>query len=294
MILLLLGLIVNYLVVNHNLSWKEADSKVANFADELNSLIKIGKPFVFKSLGEFVVKENNLVFKPADQQSFLDDSYGLKKFYFPMLKSAKNGIEIQRQPVLSKTGESKANKKQKSLKPIHYLGAVAVIAGLIFLGFQFDLIYFEKQVAIESANVLPVELITKDSSTKTEASVNVNNDHEEIQPEVIDKTEILENIEPEKIDNNADPIIEEKIETVQPITESMNIHVIAGSFSDISNAENYKQNLMASGFDSQIMPAGNGMYRVTVKSFSHKSDAVAELQSLRNSTGNQSLWVLVN
>jgi cell division protein FtsN len=211
-----------------------------------------------------------------------------------MLKSAKKGIEIQKQPILSKTGEAKINKRKRSLKPLYYTGAVAILAGLLVIAFQFDIIDLKQDSSHESANVLPVELITNDSSSETEAVVVENTSNEETLIEPTTNEDTNENLESENINNIAEPIIEEKAEPIQPITTSLNVHVIAGSFSDITNAENYKQNLNESGFSSQILPAGNGMYRVTVKSFAQKSEAIEELQTLRNSTGNQSLWVLAN
>jgi hypothetical protein len=288
------GLLINHLVLNHKLNWKEAEKNVNDFADNLNSLIKAKKSFRFTFLGEFIIQDNNLIFIPEADQNLLDDSYGLKRFNFPMLKSAKKGIEIQKQPILSKTGEAKINKRKRSLKPLYYTGAVAILAGLLVIAFQFDIIDLKQDSSHESANVLPVELITNDSSSETEAVVVENTSNEETLIEPTTNEDTNENLESENINNIAEPIIEEKAEPIQPITTSLNVHVIAGSFSDITNAENYKQNLNESGFSSQILPAGNGMYRVTVKSFAQKSEAIEELQTLRNSTGNQSLWVLAN
>ncbi|MDD2635116.1 MAG: SPOR domain-containing protein [Bacteroidales bacterium] len=278
------GLLMNYLMREFNIDWKEAQNYVKSFVVELNFVLKSNNYLKFEKLGIFTVNDGVIVFKPFDNQNLLATSFGLKRFNFPMLKTAKKSVEIQKQPILSKSKEAKTNKKKRSISPaLFYASAVAVIAGLVVIAFQFDLVKFEKQAIHENANIVPVQLLTNNSPSEIE---------ENAIPTDNSTTEIIEDIE-DNSSVNAETL-ELEMDDKDLVSTNLNVHVIGGSFSNVENANNYKQKLIDAGFSSQVLAANNGMYRVTVKSFVENSFAIAELQALRSKTGNQSLWVLCN
>jgi len=285
------GLLINYLTREYNIEWEEAENHVKDFVNELNVVLQNNKVLRFGNIGEFSIRDNALVFIPSLDQNLFEASYGLKRFNFPMLKTGKKGVEIQKQPILSKSGEAKSNKKKRFVSPVFfYTSAAAVIAGLVVMAFQFDWIRFENQPLHENANIVPVELLkNSNTSETTNNSIPVDNKINVIADNVVVEDELTDDVKIETIEAEID---------IEPIiiinSESFNVHVIGGSFSNITNADNYKQNLVNSGFSSQVLPVNNGMYRVSVKSFADNSVAIAELKSLRNETGNQSLWVLCN
>ncbi|MDY0140364.1 MAG: SPOR domain-containing protein [Bacteroidales bacterium] len=284
------GLLINYLTREYNIEWKEAENHVNDFVNELNKVLQDNKYLKFDNIGEFIIRDNTIVFVPCADQNLLENSFGLKRFNFPMLKTGKKGIAIQKQVILSKSKEAKTNKKKRRISPaIFYSSAVAVIAGLIVIAFQFDLIRLEKQALHQNANIVPVELLTNSNSSETEnTSIPADNSIIEIAEDVALENDFAADTEIETVES-------ETVETtIIDNTSSFNVHVIGGSFANITNADNYKQKLINSGFSSQVLPVNNGMYRVAVKSFPENSVAIAELQSLRNKTGNQSLWVLCN
>ncbi|MDD4148650.1 MAG: SPOR domain-containing protein [Bacteroidales bacterium] len=282
------GLLINYLTREYNIEWKEAENHVKDFVNELNTVLQNNKVLRFGSIGEFSIKDNALVFIPSLEQNLLEASYGLKRFNFPMLKTAKKGVEIQKQPILSKSKEAKSNKRKRLISPaFFYTSAAAVIAGLIVIAFQFDWISYEKLPLHENANIVPVELLKNSSTSEiTNNSIPVDNKINVIADNVVVEDDLSADVKIE-----AEIVVEA---TIINHNESFNVHVIGGSFSNITNADNYKLNLINSGFSSQVLPVNNGMYRVSVKSFADNSVAIAELKSLRDKTGNQSLWVLCN
>lgn len=282
------GLLINFLTRKYCIEWKEAENNVVDFVRELNAVLRDKKTLKFENVGEFSVRDNTIVFTPFSNQNLFEGSFGLKRFNFPMLKTGKKGVQIQNKPILSKSKEAKTNKKKRLISPaIFYSSAVAVMVGLIVIAFQFDWIRFEKQELHENANMVPVELFSNSRPSETKNKlITLDNSVTEIvgNPEILNSESVeSESIEPKIIKPE---ILENTI--------NFNAHVIGGSFSNLINANNYKQNLENSGFNSQVLPLNNGMYRVAVKSFSENSAAIAELQSLRNQTGNQSLWVLCN
>jgi cell division protein FtsN len=201
-----------------------------------------------------------------------------------MLKSAKEAIEIQKVKQLSKTKSATLNKPKKSRKSLVYImSAAAVVGGMVFLSIYFDLFTNEKS-NLQTANIAPVEtVINTDSGDKVVKS----NDVVEVTENQTNNTSI------ETTNNTEVKVIEpEVIKLTPPITSNFKVHVIAGSFSNLTNAENMQSEFQKSGFTSSILPISNGMYRVSVKSFADENQAIQEIEKLRTDTGNSALWVL--
>jgi cell division protein FtsN len=289
------GLLINFISSSKGIDWNLAELEVKSFVEEINNTLKNSGELKFYNLGIFTLKNNILVFKPDMNLNLLEDSFGLKNFNFPMIQSAKKGIEIQKPKELSKTKSAKHNKKQRSIKPvIFYLTSAAVITGLLLVSIHFDWIRLENNPKHQVANIAPVELVDTSSENNTK-DITV---HETVNIEE-NTVDNVNNAEAITIEENAtkpeEAIVEETTveETIIPVTNNnLNIHIIAGSFGEKTNALNYQSDLKDMGYDSQILPSNSGMYRVSVKSFAENSEATAELSSLRNATGNQSLWVL--
>lgn len=274
------GLLINHISGTRNLAWSAASGYVAEFVNEINASLSTGQSVVFDQLGKFTRNSDSLVFTPFENNALLDDAYGLTSFNFPMLQNASKAREIQKAPVLSKTKEAKSTRPKRSLKPIAIgLTAAAAITGLVAVSIHFG--WFTQDNKNNGfANVVPVENITKPVENKETVKT--------VKP-VKSETETVK-VEKKAIVEKTEPVVNEKPEI--KTNNQFKSHIIAGSFSEMENAEILKNQFVASGFESQILSAPNGMFRVAVKSYSNSSQASAELSSLREQTGNQSLWVL--
>lgn len=71
-------------------------------------------------------------------------------------------------------------------------------------------------------------------------------------------------------------------------------YVIGGSFMFLRNAERFQEEMIAKGFASAEVVGQNstGSYRVSLKSFSSKAEAIKELPKLRELSGDPGLWIL--
>lgn len=273
------GLLINHVSKTQTVAWNVASIYVADFVAEINNSIQNGQSLVFDKLGKFTRHTNTLVFTPFENNGLLDEAFGLTSFNFPMLQSERKSFEVQKAPVMSKTKSAKPNKTKKSLKPLVYsLSAAAVITGMIAVSVHFG--WFAQDNKNNSfANVVPVENISKPSEIKTPKTEVLNPAKTEICPKEIVKVEA--------------PVIEPDKKLIAVETNiSYKSHIIAGSFSAKENADILKNQLLAGGFDSQILVAPNGMFRVSVKSYIDPVQASNELLSLREKTGSQSLWIL--
>jgi cell division protein FtsN len=280
------GLLNNYICTNYNLNWEDARNYVSKFVREIDEKLDNKQILVFDKLGSFAKISDAIVFTPNQNLRFFDDSYGLISFNFPLLKNEKGFVELQKNPVLSKTKQAKYNQTKKNRKPIMYLvSAAAVVGGFIFFSLQFGLFENKNNGSTEYATISPVNISSNDKKDVDNAAAKKENT----------SNNIAENVEKiESVDVN---IVEKTTVTNVDLMESgsaqtHNSFVIAGSFSNIENAQNLQFALNAQGFNAEILPNSNGMHRVSVKSFIESNQAIEELQNLRTQTGNQSLWVL--
>jgi cell division protein FtsN len=73
--------------------------------------------------------------------------------------------------------------------------------------------------------------------------------------------------------------------------------VVVGSFSQMTNAEGLQKQLVAAGYDAQIVRNGeNNMYRVISATFDSKADAVKSRDNIKGSQFNKNAdaWLLYN
>lgn len=277
------GLLINYLSLKHNCDWQAAGIVVNTFVNEIKESLSKYNYFVIEGLGKIVKEKNSIVFYPEVEINFLEDSFGLEKFIFPVLKS--NEIirpEVKR--TVSKVKEAKANRsKRKTSNWIYTLSAAAVLGGLIFLtiktGVSDKIFNKDKEYAI----VVPIDNLNEN---KTEVQTSSDNNNV--------KSEEIQNLETGKTENIESPISEDKhtlTSTIDSSTLQNNVHIIAGCFSVKENAENLCSKLQSQGYPAVIIP-GNDFYRVSVKSYSDKNSAAKELENLKSEIGNTSLWIL--
>ncbi|MCF8345771.1 MAG: SPOR domain-containing protein [Bacteroidales bacterium] len=102
---------------------------------------------------------------------------------------------------------------------------------------------------------------------------------------------------PAKLEKGDERVAEEQEETVLPEepaeTALPNRHfIIAGSFQNLSNATELKDQLSASGFPSEIIFSDNRMYRVSIRSYATREAAEEDLRAIRSASGIGSAWVL--
>ncbi len=68
--------------------------------------------------------------------------------------------------------------------------------------------------------------------------------------------------------------------------------IIAGSFQNLANAKELKDQLNASGFPSEIIFSDNRMYRVSISSYASREAAEEDLRAIRSASGIGGAWVL--
>ncbi len=267
-------LLANFISSHKNIPIKLADDIIKSFVKDLHKQLKTNKSFKFGNLGEFVLKGDSLVFLFSEEINLLDSSFGLSKFNFPILKGMGN-ISGKQKVRISKSGDKRKNKKV-----IWSLSVAATISGLIFLSGYFG--FYETSDKLQSASIASFKVFEDKYDFSPETGITrINELKKELEEEII----FEEDYETDITIDNIEPAVE--IHT----SENFNNHIIAGSFSEQKNARKLQNKLNQAGYNSQIFPAPNGMFRVSVKSYANKNEALKELYTLRNELGNSELWI---
>ena len=295
------GLLVNHVSQTENVSWSDAEQIVKSFVDELNEKLSDGKTLTFDDLGSFSRRTGSLVFAP-NSANLLDESFGLATFNFPMLPSeSKPRIES----AIIKGNPDKNGKKNRRGRAIAWsLSAVAVIAGLVCMSLYMG--WFDRMFGGEGENTVfagfgvgnnttqVVETEEPVAETTTAETIDIAAEEEIMESdEIVPEETIAEaEIEPVPEEPAVAEVAEPEVVVHEPTVSEYRVHIIAGCFANYSNAENVYKDLASKGLSPQILPFQKGLYKVSVKGFANTADACAELQGLKEQTGNDQLWVM--
>ncbi len=80
--------------------------------------------------------------------------------------------------------------------------------------------------------------------------------------------------------------------SVEPPVQQNRYFIIAGSFQSLQNATEMLDKLEASGFPAEMIVTENRMYRVSLRSYADKDEALRELPRMKAESGIESAWVM--
>jgi cell division protein FtsN len=91
--------------------------------------------------------------------------------------------------------------------------------------------------------------------------------------------------EPAPVVADTNPVMTPPVyqEPVQIARSSDRYFMIVGSFQNQNLANNYAEKIRQMGYQSQILEASNGFYRVSAKSYSNFKQGVSEIDDFRSS-----------
>lgn len=183
--------------------------------------------------------------------------------------------------------EKKEKKKRGFFFWIMTFLLVIVAGGGVFIGVKYEAVIaymgwdkFETTgiVAETDETTIPEEESNNDPAELVAVDTLSNSENDIIEPKTNESEELNE--------VPAEEIVEPKVEktvTEKPInTSGKSFHLIAGSFSELSNAEGFVSDLKSKGMPAHIVGQFNGLHMVSAKSFATRSEAVAELSTIQN------------
>lgn len=265
-------LLLNFISKQTNISRSEAETIIQNFIDEFFKQLEINKIFKFGDLGDFILKDEELIFNFSQNLNLLRSAFGLSKFNYPVLKEYKENSQKN----IMETKPEKEAPVKKSRTVARVLAVAAIIVGFLFSAVYFD--------------ILKIPEFSDSIQTASRASFNVFDGKHSVSPEeqIIKLENLIEEKGEEKTQVEISPEdFDKNLET----TGRFRNHIIAGSFSVQTNAVKLRDNLISKGFNARIYYADNGMFRVSVQAFSSKSEAVNMLPQLKQELNMDELWV---
>ncbi|TVR72013.1 MAG: hypothetical protein EA408_08045 [Marinilabiliales bacterium] len=82
------------------------------------------------------------------------------------------------------------------------------------------------------------------------------------------------------------------VETTRPATNGRTHHLVAGSFRNRQNALTLSEKFSHDGYRTEVLDAGNGLYRVSVYSTANPDEALVMMRQLRRIGGLEDVWML--
>ena len=102
---------------------------------------------------------------------------------------------------------------------------------------------------------------------------------------------------PAQPDTIAQNTVPEEISSPEPAPEPDKYFLIAGSFTNLSNAEELQKKLTDQGFNSRVIVRNSGInsefYKVSYMGFKNKKEAINKMRAERLIPGKEDVWVLV-
>ncbi|TAJ13271.1 SPOR domain-containing protein [Marinilabiliaceae bacterium JC017] len=249
------GLLINEIARCEGISYQAAKSIVEAFVTDVDGQIKDGKTASIDSVGE--LKQDaigNIQFIPNKTESFLPDAFGLSSFHFSPVTPHLKPLSEQHRQV------------KRALRPLSKKQLAASIA--LFIG----LFMFAPEIKVpaihEQEQASVISFIQPEDNTQVSAAA--------YEPNIAKKTDVTENSEAITAKEQPDVYF-----------------LIAGSFNKESQAQHYLGKVQAQGQGNAfVLKSHKGQYRVALKGFDNKEQALSVLKQYRNQKAFSSVWML--
>lgn len=307
------GLLADTISRIENISYNEANSRVAVFADYCKEKLQRRERIEFAELGVlYFDNENNIQFKPDFSANFLSDSFGLMPVAARELAKAVEEKKKDAKVVELNTATAsdtnllqKNNSEKKEAKTIEittgkstlrkYWPAAAVLLPVVFysvwIPVKTDVI---KTGTIEISDLNPFHVRNEKTYTERNSS---------FQFFAAEGTDEWKQLISASAGNTFTIPVDENSYVITNVAEStnvhhtvlpdasMNIHIIGGCFVDPHNAENLVNTLQQQGYSAYILDKHNGLHRVAISSHSDMDEALSAINAIRTK-GNSAVWIL--
>ncbi len=281
------GLLINAVAKSENTDYNAAKKYVSEFVQDIFTKLENDNLYIFKDLGTLTFDTHkNLIFEPDTNSNLLADAYGLCTFHFPKIET--------KEPVkqLKEKFKDKEAVKQVLKQPItkRIVIGIPLVLALLILPFKTNI--------FEYSNVNKTNISSGLISSNNNLDNEINN--------LTKKENALLYVEPSEFENNTQNNVNGNNNTTIDSSESIktienkkavetksndSYFIIAGSFAEQERAEIFCKNMTQKDYEPVILERKNGRLRVSIKSFSKKTEAVNALNNYRNNS-DLPLWLL--
>lgn len=264
-------ILANYLASIENITLSKAQSLIQNFVQNIRNGLAESGTFTLKGIGTLKKKESRIELVPEEDPA---SNLGFEEITIEPFE-----VEKPQETQKKVTYAPPPPARRSRIKTIAWITAstllLIIIAGGYYIGFFDYLAYkienqeifarFFQSETQEKTQEEPAEL-TEDSTVDTSS---VPREIEQAVNRMTSKKRALMYKEPE---------------------DNKTYHIIAGSFRVKSNAREYQNQLTNRGYSAEILEK-DSLFRVSVKSFDKKEDALVRLYRMRDSGKLKSIWL---
>ena len=258
------GLLAKHISHREQISWDESLVRIRTFIDRVQNQINQGENVRLHGIGSFRKDAvGNLQFTPRERNQLLPSSFGLYEFHYeplPYIPSARRHEEPVRQLFQSRS-------------PRYWTSIAAMFAGLFLFTSELKM---PDHRQIDTGSLNP-------SSTQTEMTAPKTSDDGE-KARAISKDDLEK---PEAESNAKEEPPAKRIEKAQPF------HLIAASFRHERPAQEVLERLHNDGYaQARLLPSDGGQYRIALRSFPEREEAIQQLYSFREQKRFEDVWLL--
>lgn len=248
------GLLANHIMDSEGLTYKEAISKINQYAKDLLTALEQNSHIELAGLGNFTMSEEKKIqFEPLANKNFLKEAFGLSPYI------AKPVLRESEKPVISMTDVSaEASRPGRKTSPWLRYAAIGIL-GLGIGGYS-------------AMNFYSAQIVEHNLAEQQKAEAQLGQ-------QIQQATFIIENPLP-AITLNVD-------------RQSGKYHVVAGAFRQAENAQKRVDELKAEGYKARLIGANKyGLHQVVYSSYETRREALQTLREVKNSS-NSGAWLLV-
>lgn len=275
------GTLVNYLSRADATTTATARRKVDDFVLDARNKLNHGAPVFIEGVGHFFQDRNREIRFQADPGTNLFlDSFGLAPFHIRELKKAvPSGLTTRLVPATDETPATVEFVVGHHRKPIHHrnLRRIAIAMPLLI---AFSLLPYNSRVTNLTSS--RASMIPEPSLYRLDYPAGKLADTAKLIEYPI--TDSVKRIEEKREE-------EKKIEVKKEEIAVGKYAVVAGCFKLKDNAERLHRQLTGKGYPAFINTMKNGMFKVGMKSFTTRQEAVDGLAALKRAEPGMELWV---
>ncbi len=268
-------ILANTIAREEDISFEEAKKLIDVFVSNVKEKIDQQDQYELKNTGYFFKDSSgNINFSKYESS---DLSSGLKEMEaapFELIPGLKQPPSSKARSEKNKRQKKTTGRKKTIKKIIVSLAALFVVLILAFFVWYFDLYENmipekKKQVTVENQKSAK----KKENEQKDTSAAKLD--------QVIDKM----------TDKKKALMYEPESKKEQKDKDSDKYYLVAGSFKLRKNADKYVNQLEDKGFNPKILE-GDNLYRITIRSYDNKEDAIVALYQMRDKGKVKSIWLL--
>ena len=247
------GLLANYISSVENISFSDATDIIKEEINNWNQSLK-NESIELPRIGSLTLNnDSKLIFEPSLSENYLTSSFGLNSFNSAAVKRTEY-LEKVRSLETTSPVVPVANKKTPAF--LKYAASAAILFAVgSFAWNTYNENQYQQQLLAEQQQ------------------------QETVNKKIQEATFVID---------NPLPTI-----TLNVTKEINNYHIIAGAFREVANADKKVEQLIAKGFDAQILGVNKwGLTQVSYASFNSKRDAINKLRTIKKQESTEA-WLLV-